>query len=550
MRMRFPFTHPEPAEGSSYAPDGASQLAYAVVDTAELSRAQSRQRGVRRRERTLAVVVAVVALVTAAVIAAQAALTPAGSAPSPAVLAQAVGVLVVRPNAPVERIADAQPILGARPSDRAASALYAAGTDGRVATISHVTTSAALSSARKQSSATASVERISLFAGRVLITHADIEAKASTRQGRASGQVVVAPQTTVTVDGTPVAVTPNKQVVVEGVGTLLLDEQAVVASAPTGDAQTGPRYRVVGALAHVRLTQPYEGLPIGAELVIGRVDAGIREGKVVEVAHPDVNVAPTAPTAARDATSGGAGLGQTGTPKPGEATLPRHAASVRANGAAPTANLQLYTFPVLGHATYSNDYGAPRASTGIPHQGNDIFADEGTPIVAVADGTLNRVGWNAIGGYRFWLVDRYGNAFYHAHLSAYAPIAVDGGQVKSGDVIGFVGHTGDAQGTPDHLHFEVHPAGGEPTNPFPLLNAWRHGTAVAIGLTGAAGSPRIGALALLGFTDISANSGLQENVLASVPETTAKAVEFENAPVDTDDSLRGAIAGPGTTSRR
>ena len=63
--------------------------------------------------------------------------------------------------------------------------------------------------------------------------------------------------------------------------------------------------------------------------------------------------------------------------------------------------------------------------------------------------------WNTIGGYRFWLFDKYGNAFYHAHLSAFAPLAQDGARVHQGDVIGFVGHTGDAQGTPDHLHFEV-----------------------------------------------------------------------------------------------
>ena len=64
---------------------------------------------------------------------------------------------------------------------------------------------------------------------------------------------------------------------------------------------------------------------------------------------------------------------------------------------------------------------------------------------AVADGTVFSVGWNDIGGFRFWLRDRQGNQFYFAHLSAFSPLAVDGNEVRAGQVIGFVGNTGDAQ---------------------------------------------------------------------------------------------------------
>ena len=84
----------------------------------------------------------------------------------------------------------------------------------------------------------------------------------------------------------------------------------------------------------------------------------------------------------------------------------------------------------------------PRTTTW--HHGNDIFAPLGAPLLAVADGTLFRVGWNDVGGNRLWLRDGAGNEFYYAHLSAFSPLAQEGAQVQAGDVIGFVGNTGDA----------------------------------------------------------------------------------------------------------
>ena len=66
-----------------------------------------------------------------------------------------------------------------------------------------------------------------------------------------------------------------------------------------------------------------------------------------------------------------------------------------------------------------------------------------------------RVGWNTLGGRRLWLADRHGNLFYFAHLAGFSPLAKEGAQVRRGDVIGFVGTSGDAQGTPPHLHFQI-----------------------------------------------------------------------------------------------
>jgi murein DD-endopeptidase MepM/ murein hydrolase activator NlpD len=130
-------------------------------------------------------------------------------------------------------------------------------------------------------------------------------------------------------------------------------------------------------------------------------------------------------------------------------------------------------FPVAGPASFVDDYGAPRAGTGW-HHGNDVFADWGAPVVAVTDGTLSLVGVNPLGGNRLWLTDDAGTSYYYAHLSAYAPIAVDGARVRAGEVLAYVGNTGQAITTPPHLHFEVHPAGGDSIDPYPYLVAWQN----------------------------------------------------------------------------
>jgi murein DD-endopeptidase MepM/ murein hydrolase activator NlpD len=122
----------------------------------------------------------------------------------------------------------------------------------------------------------------------------------------------------------------------------------------------------------------------------------------------------------------------------------------------PPLGLPRYVFPVAGTASFTDTYGADRSDVSW-HHGDDIFAPLGTPVVAVADGTLNRVGWEKLGGWRLWVRDRLGNEFYYAHLSGYTRAALEKGGVKAGTVLGFVGDTGDAFGTPFHLHFEIHP---------------------------------------------------------------------------------------------
>ena len=140
-----------------------------------------------------------------------------------------------------------------------------------------------------------------------------------------------------------------------------------------------------------------------------------------------------------------------------------------------------FAFPVYGEASISDDFGGPRQIG--PHQGNDIFAEFGAPVVAVTDGKLAKVGTLPISGNRLWLTSPGGDAFFYAHMSAFSDEAVDGAEVKAGTVIGFVGNTGDAEPTPPHVHFEVHPGGmaQDAVDPHPILLAWQGRTDVAPG---------------------------------------------------------------------
>jgi murein DD-endopeptidase MepM/ murein hydrolase activator NlpD len=138
-----------------------------------------------------------------------------------------------------------------------------------------------------------------------------------------------------------------------------------------------------------------------------------------------------------------------------------------ATGGLRRASAVIRVFPVAaeGHPTFADDFGTARPG-GHKHQGNDIFAAEGTAIVAVDDGAL-RFAEDPLGGHAFYLTADDGTVYYGAHLAAYE------GQsprfATAGEVLGYVGHTGNAARTSAHLHFEVHPSGGVAVDPYRLL---------------------------------------------------------------------------------
>ena len=212
------------------------------------------------------------------------------------------------------------------------------------------------------------------------------------------------------------------------------------------------------------------------------------------------------------------------------------------SNARPSLEAGPYVFPVLGPAAFVDSFGAPRATVAW-HHGDDIFAPAGAPLVAVAPGTLFSVGWNDIGGKRLWLRDRQGNEFYYAHLSAFSPIALEGAEVVAGEVLGYVGTTGDAQGTPAHLHFEIHPASmlalgyDGAVNPTSYLESWRRLTARSAAAIHAAAAPRPGAI-LLSMSDISTASGLDRGSIvrafeaSSTPKQSPYVAEVRRADVE------------------
>lgn len=102
------------------------------------------------------------------------------------------------------------------------------------------------------------------------------------------------------------------------------------------------------------------------------------------------------------------------------------------------------------------------------HKGIDIFAPKGTAIVAVSDGIISYIGEQPKGGNCLWLTTEDGASFYYAHLDRWAPGLFEGMEVRSGDLLGYVGNTGNAKTTPPHLHFAIN-ENDEMVNPYPIL---------------------------------------------------------------------------------
>jgi murein DD-endopeptidase MepM/ murein hydrolase activator NlpD len=119
--------------------------------------------------------------------------------------------------------------------------------------------------------------------------------------------------------------------------------------------------------------------------------------------------------------------------------------------------------PVQGTAAYGDTWGAPR-SGGRRHEGVDMLAPTGTPLQAVIGGMLEHRS-NRLGGITLSLLGDNGNRYYYAHLSAYEGLP---GRVEQGQVIGYIGDTGNATGIP-HLHFELRPNNGVTVNPYPSV---------------------------------------------------------------------------------
>jgi murein DD-endopeptidase MepM/ murein hydrolase activator NlpD len=341
-------------------------------------------------------------------------------------------------------------------------------------------------------SAAAEVNNLNVFGGEITATSIVAQAHASARPGVAKGDT-----SGTTVNGLVALGQP-----VTGGGTVPLGDWGsltAMASAGSGTPATGYHGNVTAL--EIRLTADHGGLQAGTTILVGYAEVAAQAGAAPPPPKPKQPTGKAPKTAAPEPTLG----------------LPiRQPPQVT-----PKLTAGGYVFPVYGPSSFIDTFGAPRSDvSGGWHHGDDIFAPLGAPILAVAAGTVFSVGWNDVGGNRLWLRDGQGNLFYFAHLSAFTPLAVNGNKVNAGDVLGFVGNTGDAQGTPTHLHFEIHPVGliglgyDGAVDPTSYLLAWKHLQDVSFEGGDAwapqhslGSAPEPGAI-LLNATDISTADGL------------------------------------------
>ena len=367
--------------------------------------------------------------------------------------------------------------------------------NGLVTSSSANASASALAGPSASATASAEVNGLSLFGGEITAKSVVAQAHAEARAGAAKGDSNGSAVTELVALGQPVT---GNTVQLADWGSL-----TTVAGAASGSPATG--YRGSVTALEIMLTADHGGLPAGTTILVGYAEVA------AQAAPPEPPVTVPQPPKSKS----GSTAGKAPEPAPGFPPVrqpPDITPKLTAGG---------YVFPVYGPSSFTDTFGAFRGDvSGGWHHGDDIFAPLGAPLLAVASGTVFSVGWNKIGGNRLWLRDGQGNLFYYAHLSAFSPLAVNGSKVSAGDVVGFVGNTGDAEGTPFHLHFEIHPVGllglgyDGAVNPTSYLLAWKHLQDVSFAggdawapLHSLGSAPKPGAI-LLTATDISTADGL------------------------------------------
>jgi murein DD-endopeptidase MepM/ murein hydrolase activator NlpD len=143
------------------------------------------------------------------------------------------------------------------------------------------------------------------------------------------------------------------------------------------------------------------------------------------------------------------------------------AASSNAAAGVPASSTPGVVCPVAGNTWFTNTWGA-RRSGGRTHKGVDMMASTGTPLVAMDSGRI-RMNWHYAGGRQVYVYADSGYFYYYAHLNGYAAGLVNGQRVGKGQVIGYVGSTGNA--SVPHLHLGMGPSSGAYVNPYPTVRA-------------------------------------------------------------------------------
>jgi murein DD-endopeptidase MepM/ murein hydrolase activator NlpD len=457
--------------------------------------------------------------------------TSANGGPSGGATAQAYAIRVLVPG----QAGGGTPTVSAPPDAVQFSGGFTYGT-GIVTTGSANASVSAVSGTDATASASAEVSSVSIFGGEITAGDVTAQARAEAKTANASGDSSGSNVTNLVALGQPV--TNGANVTLADWGTLRTIEAGSSNAVATG-------YRGFVTAVDIHLTADHGGLPAGSSILIGYASVAAQ-------------AAPEAPPT----TAPGTTLGKGPKRKPGkQPPAPNPLGGIPPLSGPLGVTPPLHTpggnvFPVYGPSSFTDTYGAARGDvSGGWHHGDDIFAPLGAPILAVASGTVFSVGWNEVGGNRMWLRDGAGNEYYYAHLSAYTPLARNGAIVNAGDVLGFVGNTGDAQGTPYHLHFEVHPVGllglgyDGAVDPTKYLNRWRHvqdvsfaGGTAWVPAAASARAPKPGAI-LISATDISTANGLEPGSLQRVmTPQRVEAVFPAAAPVQKTRGHRSAAA--------
>src|SRR3954452_3321525 len=228
-------------------------------------------------------------------------------------------------------------------------------------------------------------------------------------------------------------------------------------------------------------------------------------------------------------------------------------------------------FPVIGAVTYGDDFGAARAQGA--HEGNDILADKKAPAVAVESGKVKFWTTSAAAGCMLYLYGDSGTTYLYIHLNndltmkndnrgscvagtSYAPGLKDGARVAAGQLIGYVGDSGDADGIHPHLHFELHPNDGSAVDPYPYLRKAqplmfyaKTNTKVSLSLSGTIVSAGAGTLALKTSeiqVDAAKPVAVDRKVVLSLPDATPVSLDMPSVPLGLDALLSGLTAVPHT----
>ena len=430
-----------------------------------------------------------------------------GPSTSPGAAATAWAIRISIPNA---ASAGTATVSSPPASTPAAGGAFAYPADGSVLSAASSTASATTTVEQNAGAKAESVvTTLSIFKGEITADAVTARASAGTGPSGAGGNANGSAATNLRFAGQPV--TAAKTALADW-GQLTVGGQGVDRSAPAGALG----YRGFVTEIDIHLTADHGGLPANSEIQIGYAEAAAQTAPPAPETEPTTTETTPVTTTTEDPTAGDAPRDRPKkNPKAKPEPLKVH----------PKLTAGHYVFPAFGPTSYIDTFGAARSDVSY-HHGADIFGQLGQPLLAVTDGTVFSVGWNKIGGNRLWLLDEQGNQFYYAHLSAFSTAAVNGARVKAGQVVGFMGNTGDAEGTPVHLHFEVHPVSflylgyDGAVDPTPYLDAWAHqkdlpfpvaaGWAPAV--PGGPAAPEPGAI-LLGMTDISTADGLDPSSL-------------------------------------